>query len=189
MKHLTAFSTYKQFNQWKLPATMDWGINTLVWFSTSQPNAIYCGLDGCFRLHEPLPPAIRNSNASLKMCARERISRNNRPIERRYKSIILCGPTCCMLVDYPLYKSHLKLTNLQICTWSKLKIVLFWHEIVSFPVLQTQNSSQQLSSLDPKKFHKYFNLIFLPSIKTTSAHKVDDIINIIQFFPRKLMAF
>ena len=123
------------------------------------------------------------------MCARERISRNNRPIQRRYKSIILCGPTCCMLVDYPLYKSHLKLTNLQICTWSKLKIVLFWHEIVSFPVLQTQNSSQQLSSLDPKKFHKYFNLIFLPSIKTTSAHKVDDIINIIQFFPRKLMAF
>ena len=111
------------------------------------------------------------------MCARERISRNNRPIQRRYKSIILCGPTCCMLVDYPLYKSHLKLTNLQICTWSKLKIVLFWHEIVSFPVLQTQNSSQQLSSLDPKKFHKYFNLIFLPSIKTTSAHKVDDIIS------------
>jgi hypothetical protein len=53
IKHLTIFSTYKQFNQWKLPATMDWGINTLVWFSTSQPNAIYCGLDGCFRLHEP----------------------------------------------------------------------------------------------------------------------------------------
>jgi hypothetical protein len=110
------------------------------------------------------------------LCARERISRNNRPIQRRYKAIILCGPTCCMLVDYPLYKSYLKLTNLQICTWSKLKIVLFWHEIVSFPILQTQNSSQQLSSLDPKMFHKYFNLIFIPSIKTTSAHKVDEII-------------
>ena len=34
-------------------------------------------------------------------------------------------------------------------------------------------------------FHKYFNLIFLPSIKTTSAHKVDDIIN---NFLRKLKA-
>lgn len=53
IKHLTILSTYKQFYQWKLPATMDWGINTLVWFSTSQPDAIYCGLDGCFRLHEP----------------------------------------------------------------------------------------------------------------------------------------
>jgi len=57
-------------------------------------------------------------------------------------------------------------------------------KLFPFQSYKTQNSSQQLSSLDPKMFHKYFNLILLPSIKTTSAHKVDDIINFIQFFKK-----